>query len=96
MATGTIKAAAREDAIVNHTFTAQIPSGTVGTRGAQVTIPVDYSASRLKSITITAIGNSAEYYPVVFLNGDTIYCNFYRASSSASAATCSARVVYSG
>lgn len=96
MATGTIKAATREDIIVDHKFNAQISSGTIGTRGAQVTIPVDYDASRLKSITITAIGNSLEYLPVVFLNGSAIYCNFYRASSSASAATCSARVVYSG
>ena len=84
-----------QDIIVDHQFTTYIASGTIGTRGAQLTIPVDYAADHLKSITITSIGNSAEYLPVVFLNGNTIYCNFYRTSTTASNAVCMARIVYS-
>lgn len=84
------------DIIVDHAITAQIPSGTIGTRGAQVTLPDDYPASRLKSVSIAAVGNSSEYFPVVFINGETLYCNFYRASTTASAASATIRCVYSG
>jgi hypothetical protein len=84
------------DIIINHNMDAQISAGTIGTRGAQVTLPLDYPAARLKSITIVAIGNSAEYFPVAFVYGEQLYCNYYRASTVASAATATVRCVYSG
>ena len=85
-----------KDIIVDHVINAQIASGTIGTRGAQVTIPDDYPASRLKSVTIVSVGNSEEYFPVAFNFGETLYCNFYRASTVASAATVTVRCIYTG
>lgn len=84
------------DIVVDHAITATIEEGTIGTRGAQVTLPDDYPAIRLKSVSIAAVGNSEEYFPVVFINGETLYCNFYRASTVASAASATIRCVYSG
>ena len=85
-----------KDIIVDHVINAQIPSGTIGTRGAQVTIPDDYPASRLKAVTVIAVGNSDEYFPIAFNFGETLYCNFYRASTVASAATATVRCIYTG
>lgn len=83
------------DIVVNHNMDAQIPAGAIGTRGAQVTLHLDYPASRLKSITVVGIGSSADYFPVAFITGETLYCNYYRTSTSAVAATATIRCVYS-
>ena len=85
------------DIVVDHEITAVIESGTIGTRGAQVSLPLDYPRSRLKSIIITGIGESSEYFPVVFNSDENLYCNFYRASTEASSwAYAKIRCVYSG
>lgn len=85
------------DIVVDHEITAVIESGTIGTRGAQVSLPLDYPQSRLKSIIITGIGESSEYFPIVFNGDNNLYVNFYRASTQASSwAYAKIRCVYSG
>ena len=77
----------------NKTFSASITAGTIGTRGAQVTYTPSYSVDKIISIVVTYIGNSSEYFPIVFTASGTVYCNFYRASSGSSAAECYVRIV---
>lgn len=63
-----------------HTFSTSLTSGTIGTRGAQLTWTPTNPVSKLVGIAITYISSSADFNPLVFASGGTIYCNFYRAS----------------
>ena len=91
MASDTIK---RNLIAVNHEFTSSLTSGSIGQRCAQLSFTSPYPASKLVGIVITAISDSNGVNPLVFVNGETIYCNFYRASTSAANATVWARMVY--
>ena len=58
-------------------------AGTIGTRALQLSAPDPHPDLQLIGIAITYIGNSGEYLPLIFKNSGTIYCNFYRCTSSA-------------
>lgn len=78
----------KKEIIVDHTFWLSFSAGTPGTRGAQGSIASPYPLSRLKSVSIVYTDSSNEYIPVAFAaggsTGEFIYCNHYRAMSSAS------------
>ena len=63
-------------------------AGTIGTRGAQFSIPISdiidvASDYYIIGAWIFYISDSAKFYPLVFYSSDSIYCNFYRATESA-------------
>lgn len=63
-----------------HEFIASWSAGTIGTRAAQQT----YTPSAIPtSVQVTYIGTSSKYIPLVFISGNTVYCNYYRADASA-------------
>lgn len=69
-------------------------SGTVGTRGAQVSFPWTHSNDYILAMTPVYIGDSSAYIVQPFYANGNIYVNFYRASTSAqSNATAQIRVV---
>lgn len=74
--------------IVDHDFTLSFAAGTVGTRGAQASFALPYPLAQLKAVFIIYTDASNEYVPVVFASpsggGEYLYCNYYRAQSSAS------------
>lgn len=72
--------------VVDHDFTLSFPAGTIGTRGAQGTFTLPYPISQLRSISIIYTDASNYYIPVAFASGTTLYCNYYRATASASSA----------
>lgn len=86
MASGTIHN--NTDIIIDHQFTLSFSAGTPGTRGAQGSIVSPYPLSRLKSVSIVYTDSSNEYIPLAFAapegGVEYIYCNHYRAISSAS------------
>lgn len=75
-----------------------ISAGTIGTRGAQESISDPYNNNlTLIGVVITGMTDSSAIHPVVFKNGSTLYCNWYRATSSAigeSSTRVSARFIY--
>ena len=84
----------------DYTFTVSggISAGTIGTRGAQESISDPYhNKLTLIGVVITGMTDSSSIHPVVFKNGETLYCNWYRASSSAigeSSTRVGARFIY--
>ena len=95
---------ARSDHVHNSPFTYQdfaftnvsISSGTIGTRGAQSSVanPHESDGWVVAAICPVYIGNSSEYQVEPFYSNGNIYCNFYRATSGASSASATIRVVY--
>lgn len=73
-----------------------ISAGVIGTRGAQVTAVALPESGKYRLINVfpVYVGNSAEYIVNPFYYDGTIYCNFYRASTSASNASATIRAVY--
>ncbi len=60
-----------------------ISVGVVGERGAQVVLPLgNISVNNVVAISIVSISNSSAYHPIVFVSGDSIYCNYYRTTSN--------------
>jgi hypothetical protein len=75
-------------AIVRETFTVKtsFAAGTIGTRGAQVSINAAKSGYTLIGAWIVYIEDSSSYHPLVFRAGSpatTVYVNFYRCVSTA-------------
>ena len=92
MATGTIKNT--KQLVFEYTFTVAVPAGAIGTRGGQVTVVSPHPVNKLRGISIISIGDSATSIPLVFANGDTLYCNFYRCVTTAINPVVMARFVY--
>ena len=65
-----------------YTFKTAITAGTIGTRGAQMTYNPSYT---VRSVEIYRVQNSTQYIPVTFFNynSNTVYCNWYRATTTA-------------
>ena len=73
---------ARETFAVKTSFTA----GTIGTRGAQVTIDATKTGYTLIGAWIVYIEDSSSYHPLVFRAGSPatrVYVNIYRCVSTA-------------
>lgn len=66
----------------DYEFKTAISAGTIGTRGAQLSYVPSYTA---KSVELCHVSNSAQYIPVAWFQSatNTVYCNWYRATSSA-------------
>lgn len=65
-----------------HTFKSAISAGTIGTRGAQQSYTPSYT---VRSVEICHVSNSMQYIPIAWVqtNNNIVYCNWYRAQSSA-------------
>lgn len=77
------------------TFSSSFTAGTIGTRGTQISydLPNQYSSGYVVSgVIITNVANSNAYIAQPFCYNNKIYCNFYRATTSAS--ECSVSVVF--
>ena len=92
-----VSASALKDYIIyeEHTVSASITAGTIGTRALQLSFDNRKSGYKIIGLMITSIGSSVKFFPIVFLyNGET-YVNFYRASPDAvNPANMSYTVVY--
>ena len=58
-------------------------AGTIGTRGFQTSWSASSIGGTPKFAQITHVSNSANYLPITFLEGTTVYLNAYRCISSA-------------
>lgn len=67
----------------DYQFTITYAAGTVGTRGVQTSTPCSKDGYMPVATCLVSVGNSTAYIPVAFLSGVTLYCNAYRASTSA-------------
>ena len=67
----------------DYQFTITYAAGTVGTRGVQTSTPCSKDGYMPVATCLVSVGNSTAYIPVAFLSGTTLYCNAYRASTSA-------------
>lgn len=76
------------------TATTSYSSGTIGTRGGQVSFPWTHGNDYILAMTPVYVGDSSAYNVQSFFANNTIYVNFYRASTSAqSNATAQIRIV---
>lgn len=80
----------------HHSFrpTGNIPAGTIGTRGLQLSFSNPHPTDQIIGIVISYIGDSSKYFPVVFHATGNIYCNYYRATANAITATEAAVDIY--
>ena len=84
-----------------HTFVVSggIAAGTIGTRGAQMTVDNPYPNYKLTGISVVNANDSSVVHPFAFYSSGKIYCNWYRASASAVTevkTTVVVRAVFSG
>lgn len=93
MATGTV---IHNKSIVTYdkTFGINYAAGTIGTRGGQDSVTSPYPESKLIGISIISIASSSDYSVLSFTSGNTLYCNFYRASANAAQAAATVRFTY--
>ena len=64
------------------TASSAIAAGTIGTRGSQRYADDPHASDpsyTLLGLTITHVGASDKYIPIVFYSAGKIYCNLYRA-----------------
>lgn len=76
-------------------FTVSYSGGTVGTRGFQDSADAALDGYTPIGVSLTSVGASGSYVPIVFLSGTKVYMNAYRCTTSAvSSSACTARVIY--
>lgn len=68
---------------VKKTATVSFAAGTIGTRGYQTSWSSTSIGGTPKYVQITHVANSANYLPIAFIEGTTVYFNAYRCVSSA-------------
>lgn len=83
MSDGTNNISTKRNGVL-HSFVATWAGGTIGTRASQQSYVPTVQPT---SAQIVYVENSGQYIPIVFISGVTVYCNYYRASTSAVSGT---------